>query len=29
MEVPDEFNRLVEGFAREVLKAGARRRRTA
>lgn len=29
MEVPEEFNRFVDGFAREVLKAGGRRRRTA
>lgn len=29
MEAPEEFNRLVEGFAREVLKAGGRKRRTA
>jgi pimeloyl-ACP methyl ester carboxylesterase len=29
MEVPDEFNRLVDGFAREVLKANGRKRRTA
>jgi pimeloyl-ACP methyl ester carboxylesterase len=29
MEVPDELNRLVDGFAREVLKAGGRKRRTA
>jgi hypothetical protein len=28
MEVPEELNRLVDGFAREVLKAG-RKRRTA
>ncbi|MGH2671939.1 MAG: alpha/beta fold hydrolase [Actinomycetota bacterium] len=28
MEVPDGFNGLVEGFAREVLKAGSRKRRT-
>ena len=29
MEVPDEFNRLVDGFAREVLKANGRKRRSA
>jgi pimeloyl-ACP methyl ester carboxylesterase len=29
MEVPEELNRLVDGFAREVLKAGGRKRRTA
>jgi pimeloyl-ACP methyl ester carboxylesterase len=29
MEVPGEFNRLVDGFAREVLDAGGRKRRTA
>ena len=29
MEVPEELNRHVDGFAREVLKAGGRKRRTA
>jgi pimeloyl-ACP methyl ester carboxylesterase len=29
MEVPEEFNRIVDAFSREVLRAGGRRRRTA
>jgi pimeloyl-ACP methyl ester carboxylesterase len=29
MEVPEQFNRLLDGFAREVLRVAGRKRRTA